>query len=52
MTNISLKDLLGECTKEELIDFCKVHGMKGYSRLKKAELAEKLAEHMLQREVW
>lgn len=52
MTNISLKDLLGECTKEELIDFCKVHGMKGYSRLKKAELAEKLAEHMLQREIW
>lgn len=43
----NLKTLLESYTKEDLKALCKELSIKGYSTLKKAELAEKVAEELL-----
>lgn len=47
----TLQELLNHHNKKQLTDFAKLHGMRGYSSLKKAELAQKLADYMSRKDV-
>lgn len=44
---VSLHDCLTHCTKEELMTFIRTYGITGCSKLRKAELVERLEQYLL-----
>lgn len=51
-SDIRLKDILDDYDKDSLVKICKIHGLRGYTKFRKAELTEFLARELLSREVF
>lgn len=51
-SDICLKDILDEYDKDSLVKICKIHGLRGYTKYRKAELKEFLARELMSREVF
>lgn len=51
VADVTLKEILTEYSKTDLIDIAKIHQLSGYSKYKKAELAEFLEKELLSKEV-
>lgn len=48
---VSIKDILSDYTRQNLIDIAKVHGVGGYSKLKKKELVHFVIQSLLDKDV-